>query len=650
MCGISGFFNVQAQDAIEKMRAMSHLIEHRGPDQYGEFVSSDGRTYLAHQRLSILDLTEAGAQPMYSPCQRYVIVFNGEIYNFIKLREELNQKDPNTYWAGHSDTEVLVRCISIFGLEKTLPKLNGMFAFALLDLQENTLTLARDRFGEKPLYIYADNTSFAFSSELKPIELFTNNLHINQNAINTLLQYSYIPAPHSIYHEVFKLLPGHYLTINLENFDKPISDNAQAYWQICDTVAKGLSNRNQFSSIIDAIETTSHVLSQSVKDRMVSDVPLGAFLSGGIDSTCITSLMQDNSSQKIKTYSIGFNDKNYNEADHAKTVANILGTEHHELYLDANDMLDFVPSLANIYDEPFADSSQLPTLMVSQFAKKEVTVALTGDAGDEVFCGYNRYVLGQSLVNKLSPIPKFLLNGIQHATTAISPNVYNKIASALSILIPKLKKQKRIGDNIHKLARVINFTDEADLYSKLILTWPEIGTTGEIIDIATDITHAFNYHDITLAERMMWQDSIGYLQNDILTKVDRASMAVSLETRVPFLDNDVFEHAWSLPIEYKLHQGLTKYPLRKIISNYIPNNIMNKPKAGFGVPIHQWLRHELNDWAENLLSEDALNSSSLLNTKKIRKLWQSHLNGQVNEQYALWNVLMFQQWHNKKAN
>lgn len=648
MCGITGYFSNFKTSSFTKLRSMSNAIKHRGPDQYGEYISPDSKLCLAHQRLSILDLSSAGTQPMVSSCQRFIIIFNGEIYNFKELKEVLEKRSSKINWRGHSDTEVLLEFISAFGIETTLDKLNGMFAFALYDLNLNKLLLARDRFGEKPLYIYSGGDSFAFSSELKPIEIFTSDLTINPSAVDAQLKYSYIPAPYSIYNEVFKLLPGHFLEIDLNYYKKIDIQDSVPFWNVKDTIATGLEKRKLYKNVDDAIVETEAILTKSVQDRMVADVPLGSFLSGGIDSTCITALMQSKSTKNVKTFSIGFHDKNYNEAQHAKLVAEVLGTDHYEMYLNPNDMLDLVPNLANIYDEPFADSSQLPTLMVSKFAKEHVSVALTGDAGDEVFCGYNRYVHGPNLIDKFSSIPTKIRSAAGGAITAISPAIYNKLAKALSVLIPKLKKYKRIGDNIHKVARVIDFVDEADLYKKLILTWPETALTHEVIDISTDILEAFNYKGLTLSERMMWQDAIGYMQNDILTKVDRASMAVSLETRVPFLDNNVYQHAWSLPQEIKINNGITKYPLRKIISNYIPDDIMNRPKSGFGVPIDSWLRDELKGWGEELLSTNSLSKLGFLDISKIQKLWQKHQSGSINEQYALWNVLMLQQWVNSR--
>jgi asparagine synthase (glutamine-hydrolysing) len=643
MCGISGFFEVVARSSAEKIIAMSGAIEHRGSDQYGVYVSPNRNLQLAHQRLSILDLSEAGRQPMHSASRDYIIVFNGEIYNFTDLKHELSGQT-NINWQSGTDTEVLLECISHWGVPKTLSKLNGMFAFAVFDKANNKMYFARDRFGEKPLYIYSDDHSCAFSSELKPIELYTSKLTLNHSAVNAQLQYSYIPAPHCIYNEVFKLMPGCFIEVDLSHFSGVNHKMATPYWQMADVVENGLKLQSSVSSLNDAVQQTEVILTKSVNQRMMSDVPLGSFLSGGIDSTCITALMQANSSEKINTFSIGFNDKNYNEAHHAKAVAHIIGTQHHELYLDASDMLDLVPKLAQIYDEPFADSSQLPTLMVSKFAKQHVTVALTGDSGDEVFCGYNRYSAGVKLFDQFNRAPQSLRTGLSKVLKVPSPGLYNAVFTVFSKLATQLKKHKNIGDNVHKLANVINFVDEADLYRKLTLTWPEIAVTTEIIDIATDISQAFCAANLSLAERMMWQDTVGYMSSDILTKVDRASMAFGLETRVPFLDNDVFAHAWSLPLKYKFNNNVSKFPLRKIVSKYIPDHIMERPKSGFSVPIDSWLREELRPWAESLLSKEALRKSGILDSDKIIKMWKLHLSKKANMQLPLWNVLMFQQW------
>jgi asparagine synthase (glutamine-hydrolysing) len=645
MCGITGFYKESKGSRRELLLQMSNIIQSRGPDHYGEFISENRRLYLAHQRLSILDLSNAGAQPMESASKRFIIVFNGEIYNFRELKEELLDSGMENNLRGNSDTEILLESISYWGVEATLSKINGMFAFALYDLERDKIVFARDRFGEKPLYIYSDHHSFAFASQLKPIECFTNNLTINQAALGAQLSYSYIPAPHSIYNEVFKLLPGHFLEIDLTNIHKINYSSSRPYWRMEDLVKKSLGNKRQFDDASQVKNETKKILKKSVKQRMVSDVPLGSFLSGGIDSTCITALMQEQSDQKVKTFSIGFNDDNYNEAQHAKKVAKYLGTDHHEMYIDADDMLDLVPKLSDIYDEPFSDSSQLPTLMVSKLAKSQVTVALTGDSGDEVFCGYTRYSVGADLYDRFKSTPVSPRYAIGTAAQLLSPSSYSYTLSIISKVIPRLRKYKRFGDNVHKIARVIDFKDEADLYRKLISTSSESYLTNEIQDIVTDIMEAFGCSDLHISERMMWQDSVGYMRNDILTKVDRASMAVSLETRIPFLDNKVVEHAWSLPLANKQFNGLSKSPLRDIVSDYVPDNIMNRPKAGFGIPIDSLLRNQLREWAEGLLSESALSKTGFIDVRKVRNVWRAHLSGKVNEQYSLWNILMFQQWN-----
>ncbi|PMM56247.1 asparagine synthase (glutamine-hydrolyzing) [Vibrio lentus] len=641
MCGITGLFDSFSN--VNIISAMSNLIKHRGPDQFGEFISPNRTLALAHQRLSILDLTERGRQPMVSSDGCWVIVFNGEIYNYRELAGLLKSETDFSF-SGTSDTEVLLECISHWGVNKTLPLLNGMFAFAVYNIVDNTVVLARDRFGEKPLYLYSDNHSFAFSSELRPIEYLDKTLTLNASAIDAQLRYSYIPSPYTIYNEVFKLPPGHSIMVKLDEFNGISHNHAQPYWFIEDIVDNGLTNRTNYLNVEDSILAVEQALTKSVTQRMVSDVPLGAFLSGGIDSSCITAIAQANAPEKVKTFSIGFNDDNYNEAHHAKKVAGILGTEHHELYLEPNDMLDFVPKLADVYDEPFSDSSQLPTLMVSKFAKDHVTVALTGDSGDELFCGYNRYIHGVKVFNRLSSLPSPARHSLSNLLSTPSPNMYNYIFNMLGNLSSRLKKYKRIGDNIHKLSYVIGFKDDIDLYNRLITTWPHTAVTCEVHDIATEIKSVFNKQELTLAEKMMWQDTIGYMQNDILTKVDRAAMAVSLEARVPFLDNDVFQLSWSIPLEHKTFNNMSKYPLRKIISKYVPDDIMNRPKAGFGVPVDSWLRKELRPWAESLLSRKSLEVSGLLDVEQITNAWNAHLSGSQNLRVPIWNVLMFQQW------
>lgn len=643
MCGLIGFYDssnrLNVSDKVQLIHKMASEISHRGPDQFDFHQSPCEFLYLAHQRLSIHDLSEAGNQPMHSHCGNYILVFNGEIYNYKELAAELDLK-----WRGSSDSEVLLEYIIKKGFKYALPKLNGMFSFALYSKRSNTLVLARDRFGEKPLYLFSNQKSFVFSSELRPIEIFSPNLTLNNDAIATQLKYSYIPSPFSIYNEVVKLPAAHYLEVDLSNISTFSLDNAVSYWDIQDEICdlKVLHFDGDIESSVQKVESS---LRRSVKLRMDSDVPFGAFLSGGIDSTCIVALMQDQSNVPIDTFSIGFNNKNYNEAHHAKDVAKILGTNHHELYLDSKDMLDFIPKLHTIYDEPFADSSQLPTFMVSKFAKKSVTVALTGDSGDELFAGYNRHLLADRLSASFDRCPHSLRKVCGKAVTSISPRTYDKLSEFLKFFLGNRFDLNRLGDKLHKFAIAFEARNAFELYTTLVTTsvsHDKLLLKGNDVNLFSK--EIFGNSIFNLSEKMMLQDTISYMQHDILTKVDRASMANSLETRVPFLDNDVFRTAWSIPFEHKIHNGQTKYPLRRIISKYVPDNLMNRPKAGFGVPISDWLRGDLRDWAENLLSDQSINLSGAISYQEVQKIWKEHQSGRFNHQYELWNILMLQQW------
>lgn len=642
MCGILGFYSIDDSKDESLLFKMSSAIKHRGPDEFG--IYSRGPLKLGHQRLAIHDLSSAGAQPMKSHCGNYIIVFNGEIYNFKELRRKLDQVSIRT-WGSHSDTEVLLELVIQFGLEKALFYLDGMFSFAIYNVVENSLVIARDRFGEKPLYLFFSKHEFAFASELRPIEIFTKKLTINQDAVSSQLQYSYIHNDQSIYNEVIKLLPGHHLAIQISSDGNFIIGEQIEYWSALNAAldfkadSKNLAANEAQRAIEEAIE-------QSIIERMASDVPLGAFLSGGIDSTCIVALMQKNSDKKVNTFSIGFNDINYNEAHHAKAVANILGTEHHELYLEPKDIIDIVPKLHVIYDEPFSDSSQLPTLMVSKFARTKVTVALTGDAGDEVFGGYNRHILAERLSRIIERTPHSVRKGFSKLLRIPSPEQYEVLSRFIKTISSGRVTVNSLGDKVQKFSKAFDAKDGIELYRKLVNTGVNSFCNAQSQDVICKKIFKSPY--LSLTESMMLQDIVGYMRNDILPKVDRASMACSLETRVPFLSNKVFEAAWRMPMSAKINGGVGKLPLRKIISKYVPDEIMNRPKAGFGVPIYHWLRHDLRDWAEDLLSEQALKKSGLLNTDAIRHSWFLHLSGKQNLQYELWNVLMFQQWYMSK--
>lgn len=642
MCGILGFFTGDSNKKQNLLGRMKSSIEHRGPDQSGFYTSNNLK--FAHQRLSIHDLSEAGAQPMFSHCGNYVIVFNGEIYNFDSIRQRIDAVK-SIRWRGRSDTEVLLEAFVQFGLEKTLALVDGMFAFAIHDRANDNVIFARDRFGEKPLYFYFGPNEFAFSSELRPIELFADSLTLNQAAVSTQLQYSYIPDEHSIYNEVSKLLPGHHLTVSIGSNTRYLAGDQIQYWSAVNA-ALTYASASVSLSPKEAQELTESSLEQSVVQRMASDVPLGAFLSGGIDSTCIVALMQKNSSKKINTFSIGFKDESYNEAHHAKAVAAFLGTDHHELYLEPKDIIGIVPKLHLINDEPFSDSSQLPTYMVSRYAKTKVSVALTGDAGDELFGGYNRHILAKKLSQVIMTTPHFLRRAVSRLLKYPSRSNYDSISRLVRMTSAGKLQISSFSDKAYKLSRAFDARTGLELYSRLISTGNlNHGLTMPLEIISQDI---FGSTKLSLSECMMLQDIIGYLRNDILTKVDRASMACSLETRVPFLSNKVFEAAWRTPVSAKIDGGVGKLPLRRIVSKYVPEKIINRPKAGFGVPIYHWLRHDLRDWAEDLLSEEALVKSGLLNVNSIRQSWKLHLSGDFNLQYELWNVLMFQQWYMSK--
>lgn len=643
MCGIVGFKNSPINLDLQSVRdSMLSSISHRGPDENGSLFTANG-LFLGHLRLAIHDLSSSGSQPMTSHSGRYTIVFNGEIYNYKSLKKHLESRF-SVIWRGKSDTEVLLECISHLGLDASLTLIDGMFSFALFDMVQNELYLVRDRFGEKPLYVYEKNDYFCFASELRPIEIYAKDLSINQIAVSYQLNYSYIPDELSIYNEVYKILPGSYRKYVLTG-ESVYLDKIVEYWNTISEAITCYNSKNNFS-LSDSIEYIEKSIENSVIDRMDSDVPFGAFLSGGIDSTCIVALMQKNSARKINTFSIGFHDKDYNEANFAKEVARHLGTDHNELYLTPKDIIDIIPRIHSIYDEPFSDSSQLPTYMVSYFARKKVTVALTGDSGDELFGGYNRHLLSSKLEKVLSNYPLSVRRVFSAIAHSLSPVSYSKLSSILNYITLNRVNIRNLGDKIHKLANVIEAKDGVDLYSRLINTGSSSLSNVECPSPFNE--NIFKGNNFSLAERMMLQDTVGYMRNDILTKVDRASMACSLETRVPFLSLDVFKAAWSTPIEHKIVNGVGKYPLRAIVNKYVPSHLVERPKSGFGIPIYQWLRTDLRSWAESLLSEDKLALSGCLDVKTVRHIWSEHLSGRKNLQYQLWNVLMFQQWYLSK--
>jgi len=636
MCGITGFWSQNKQiDGLALQMAES--INTRGPDDMGDWYSRDGTLAIAHRRLSIIDVSSAGHQPMATNCGQHIIVFNGEIYNHEDLRKELDSTVGRFHWRGHSDTEVLLNCLFHWGVEVTLSKLNGMFAFAYYSAENKSLFLARDRMGEKPLYYGHHNGTFLFGSELKSLRVHPSfSAEIDRDALALYARYNYIPDPFSIYRNTYKLNPAHYLVIR--DCGKNISEQI-CYWDLNEVAKNGIANQIENES--QALEDLENLLKDSVKRRMISDVPLGAFLSGGYDSTTIAALMQAQSNNPVKTFSIGFREDVFNEAQFAKRVAAHLGTEHTELYIEPKQALAVIPKMPVVYDEPFSDPSQIPTFLVSQLAREHVKVALSGDGGDELFCGYNRYNLGMGLWEKF----KFLPPSIRSVLALLFGIAPSKQINCLQRLLPKRYRVQNLPDRLLKLKEMLVHNSGEKFYQALVSTHkqPESIVLGCTEPLSVHDSYAHEQFD-DLRNWMMCVDMLSYLPGDILTKVDRASMSLSLEARVPLLDHRLVEYAWRLPIEMKVKHGEGKWPLRQVLYKYVPKEMMERPKQGFGVPIEHWLRGPLKLWAEELLNESRLIDYGFFDPKPISKMWNEHLSGQRRWHSRLWNILMFQAW------
>jgi len=647
MCGFTGLLAMGDEqlrgDTAGIIAAMAATLTHRGPDDSGQWIEPEGRVALGFRRLAIIDLSPAGHQPMTSASGRYVIVFNGEVYNFAAIRKELEDKGLAPSFRGHSDTEVILAAVEAWGLEESLKRFVGMFAFALWDRREHRLRLVRDRVGVKPLYYGVSHGVLLFGSELKALRAFPRfDSEVDRDVLALFLRHAYIPEPYSIFRDIHKLPCGTILDVHAASRELPVPTS---YWSARNVAEAG--TRNRFTGTdADAEAELDALLREAIGLRMISDVPLGVFLSGGIDSSIVASVMQQLSARPVKTFTIGFNESGYDEARAAKEVAAHLGTDHAELYLTPDETLRVIPKLPALYDEPFADPSQIPMHLVSALARRDVTVALSGDGGDELFGGYNRYLWVQHLWRKLGWTPAFVRAGAARVATAVSPAAWERFFTASARFLPRAMRQRNPGDKIHKLAEVVAAATADEMYWRLTSTWKQparvLLDVVEPQTVLTDRSRWAALPDVT--ERMMYLDLVTYLPDDILVKVDRASMGVSLEAREPLLDHRLIEFAWRLPMSMKIRNGEGKWLLRKVLYRYVPQSLVDRPKMGFAVPIDAWLRGPLRSWAEELLDERRLRDEGFFDARRIRETWQEHLSGTRNWQYQLWTVLMFQAW------
>ncbi len=647
MCGIAGLLDVSASQravALDAVAAtMAARLGHRGPDDADVWCDAEAGVSLAHRRLSVVDLSPAGHQPMRSHDGRFVIVYNGELYNTGEVRAELEKRSGAVAWRGHSDTEVLLEAIAAWGVREALRRVVGMFAFAVWDRQDRRLTLARDRIGEKPLYYGRFGGTLLFGSELKALRAHPAfRAEVDRDVLALYVRHGYVPAPYSIYRGVFKLAPG----CLAESSAAELEPRIEPYWSAREVALAGLASPLQADENALAGELES-LLRRAVRGQMEADVPLGAFLSGGIDSSTVVALMQAQSSRPINTFTIGFAEAEYNEAEHAKAVAAHLGTHHTELYVTPEQARAVIPRLPQIYCEPFADSSQIPTYLVSELARRHVTVALSGDAGDELFGGYNRYQIAQHVWRGLSRVPAPLRGAAAASMRALPPSGWDRVLKPLRFALPRQLRVRHPGEKVHKLAGVIGLASLDDVYMRLISQWQ---APAEVVPGTREPPTPLNTAGEALREfsqplaRMTYLDLVTYLPDDILVKVDRAAMAVSLETRVPLLDHRVVEFAWRLPTEQKVRAGRGKHLLRRVLARYVPRNLFDRPKMGFGVPIDQWLRGPLHDWADHLLDPSVLRRQGFFNVEPIATAWAQHLDGSRSNQYPLWVILMFQAW------
>lgn len=640
MCGIAGFLSSRplSRQADQTLAAMTDAIAHRGPDDKGRWTDEHAGIGLGHRRLSIVDLSPAGHQPMHSADGNLVIVFNGEIYNYLDLRRELEAEGRAPPWRGHSDTEALLAGIDAWGLPATLARCNGMFAFALWDRRDRSLTLVRDRAGEKPLFYGLVDDDLVFASELKAITAHPRFTHqIDRVALGQFMHFGYIPAPRSIFAGIGKLPPAHFLTVRAGETDPAPT----CYWDLSAIAESGAAD--PMTDTPDLADEVEALLRDSVALRMVADVPLGTFLSGGIDSSLITALMQTQAERPVRTFSIGFSERNFDEAVHAKAVARHLGTDHAELYVGEDDVLSLLPRLPAIADEPFADASLIPTFIVSRMAREHVTVALSGDGGDELFGGYNRHVSASAIVARAAVFPAPLRRG---AGALLAAPLTGALAERLVSVMPARYRVAGLAERLPKLGKVIGAASVADAYGRLTRQWDGVGPA---LGAGTDLGLAHAPHFDDASTMMMYLDAATYLPGDILAKVDRAGMAASLEGRIPFLDHRVMELAWRVPLSAKIRGGKGKHILRQILYRHVPPALIDRPKAGFAIPIGAWLTGSLRDWVEPLIDPARLRAEGYLDAAMVADVWQRFQAGARHLLPQLWCVLMFQAWLDEQA-
>lgn len=641
MCGIAGLVDLGAEHdegwLLATAGAMASTLRHRGPDDAGTWADPSAGVALGFRRLAIIDLSPAGHQPMASADGRYVVVFNGEIYNHHQLKAELT----GIPFRGRSDTEVMLGAFMRWGVAEATRRFNGMFAFAVWDRQRRTLTLGRDRFGEKPLYYGTVAGRVLFGSELKALRAVPGPTpDLDRDALALFLRHGYIPAPHSIYQGIAKLAPAHLVEIGADGIGIPTP-----YWSAREAAEAGLADplAGGEGDLVDELE---ELLGDAVALRMEADVPLGAFLSGGIDSSLVVALMQRRAREPVRTFTIGFAEEGYDEAPHAKAVAGHLGTDHTELYVSPEEARAVIPTLPTTYDEPFSDSSQIPTALVSALARDHVTVSLSGDGGDELFGGYSRYLLLAELWGKLERLPLPLRATVARAVQAVPARRWDAVFRAARPALPRRARQSHPGDKLHKLAASAARSRPEDVYLGLVSLWHDPGAMviggSEPVTPITDPAATLASGDPTA--QAMYLDTVTYLPDDILAKVDRASMSVSLEARVPLLDHRVFELAWRLPPGLRVVGGDGKHLLRRVLARHVPTELFDRPKMGFGVPIGVWLRGPLRAWAEDLLDEGRLRRQGILDPAPVRAAWHAHLAGTADEKYRLWAVLSLQAW------